>query len=399
MHVLIIESSLSGHHAGYFERIAAAYIEAGHTVTTTCLQRDAAHPSVFLLKSKFGDAFNVLTLDDTKYDATFHLRLGIPAQELALRKMFGLAYRAVHEAKPVDYVFLPYLDYCLYALGLLGSPFGHTKWGGICMRPSFHYSRYDVIAPKQALAKFKLLIFLKLLRNKTLSALYTIDELLYRFVVEEHSHWASRLQYLSDPAELNGMYTYLSARQALGIPESAIVVLVYGVIDGRKGLDALLEAMCGFQILTKLHLLLVGRQSASIEPLMQSAKVRMLIQSGRCHIINTFIDDIKTQQVFVATDVVWLGYKNHYTMSGVLVLAGLAKKPVVATSDGLIGWYTRKNKLGETININNQNSIVEAFTNIFNQSQQQNIDHDKILIFEKFTWKNFLNKILKTVDK
>ena len=64
MHVLIIEAVLPGHHSGYLTHIAAAYMDAGHNVTVTAIQRDAAHPAIDRLKTQFGDAFSVMPLDD-----------------------------------------------------------------------------------------------------------------------------------------------------------------------------------------------------------------------------------------------------------------------------------------------------------------------------------------------
>lgn len=393
MHILIIEAALTGHHSGYLERIAAAYMMAGHSVTATVLQRDTSHLAIGRLKSKFGSAFHVVPLDDGKYDAALRSRLGEPGREIALRKIFGQSYCAIHKENPVDYVFLPYMDYCLYALGLLGSPFGLTQWGGICMRPSFHYEHYGVIAPKPKLANVKRALFLKLLRSKTLKSVYTIDELLHRFVVERHATCSQRLRYVPDPAELNGSHTYESARQELGIPDGAVVVLVYGAIDGRKGLDVLVEAISSVEVPKTLHLLVVGRQSAAIKPLMQSTHVNALTQEGRFHIINRFVDDAMEQMVFAASDIVWLGYRNHYAMSGVLVLASIAGKKIIATQDGLIGWYVREKNIGSVINIHVKYEIVSELIE-FNSFKNSN----KITCQSEFVIPHTWNNLIKILD-
>ena len=65
------------------------------------------------------------------------------------------------------------------------------------------------------------------------------------------------------------------------------------------------------------------------------------------------INSAVEQMAFSATDIVWLGYHDHYAMSGVLVLAGKSKKVTIATNDGLIGWHTRQKRLGLTVNIKN----------------------------------------------
>jgi hypothetical protein len=357
MHILIIEAALTGHHSGYLEHIAEEYLDGGNFVTATVLQRDATHPTIERLKEKYSSLFTVLSISDKKYEAAINSCLGEVGRELTLRYLFSLAYREVHQTTQVDYVFLPYLDYSLYAMGLLGSPFGHTQWGGICMRPSFHYDHYGVIAPKPKLAGVKRSLFLKLLRSKTLKSIHTIDELLQRFVSERHSKWSHRLKYFADPAELKGTQTYESARMMLSIPVGVSVMLVYGSIDARKGLEIIIEAMSSSDVPKDLHLLVVGRQSEGILWLMQSSKVSTLLQDGRLHVINSFVSDAMQQMVFVATDMVWLGYRDHYTMSGVLGLAELLKIPILGTNKGLIGWYIKEKQLGIAININNISEI------------------------------------------
>ena len=398
MHILIIEAALSGHHSGYLERIASAYMEAGHTVTATVLQRDAAHPAIGRLKSRFSGTFSVLPLEDAKFDAALQSRLRELGRELSLRRLFGQAYRAAHKTKPVDYVFLPYMDYCLYALGLLGSPFGSTQWGGICMRPSFHYCHYGVIAPKPKMANIKRALFLRLLQSKTLKSVYTIDELLHRFVAERHTQWSHRLQYVPDPAELNGSHTYESARQVLGIPDGAVVILVYGAIDGRKGLDVLIAAMSSPEVPTTLHLLVAGRQSADIQLLMQSEQAGALMQQGRCHAINSFVDDAMEQMVFAATDIVWLGYRNHYTMSGVLAIAAIACKPVIASKEGLIGWYVQEHALGVVISTEMSTVAVRELIDLLvNRLNKIKIPPIRAHHFTKHSWIYFSTTIITSL--
>jgi glycosyltransferase involved in cell wall biosynthesis len=392
MHVLILEAGLTGHHSGYLERIAVHYIDAGNSITVTVLQRDTRHPAIDRLKRNYGAAFNVVSLDDAKYQATLYSSMG--GRELALRHMFGQAYRVVHQDKPVDYVFLPYLDYCLYAFGLLGSPFGSTQWGGICMRPSFHYSSYGVIAPKPKLASVKQALFLKLLRSKTLKSVYTIDELLHRFVAEQHPQWAHRLQYVPDPAELNGSNTYESARQELGIPDEAVVVLVYGAIDGRKGLDVLVEALDSSDLLSTFHLLVVGKQSDSIRSLIGSEQFTTLVGAKRCHVINGFVDDAVQQMVFVASDVVWVGYRNHNTMSGVMVLAGMASKPMISSSNGLLGWYINEMQLGTTFNEHCSEQVIVSLHQMISKENRVVCGLNSHIIFNKNKWDIFI-EILK----
>lgn len=343
------------------ERIAASFLKSGHQVTVSILNSNLAHPSILKLKNIFGSDFDVFPIDDALYTTAFKTRLGEAGHEIAVRKLFENVYKQVNKIKPVEYVFLPFLDYCLYAVGMLGSPFGKTKWVGICMRPSFQYSHFGVIAPRPKLAAIKQWLFFKLLRIPTLVKLFTIDELLAQYVVEQRPAYSQRIQYLPDPAELIGDHTYASARQALGIADGTKVVLVYGAIDERKGLDALVHAAADEAVATHVHVLIVGKQTDWAKNFLAiDGAAQKLFEQKRLHMIDSFVDDSQQQMVFSACDAVWLGYKNHYTMSGVLVLAEISRKFVIANTEGLIGWYVNNNLIGVCIDIFNNREVISS---------------------------------------
>jgi glycosyltransferase involved in cell wall biosynthesis len=391
MHIFLVETVMSGHHSIYMGRIAAGFIKAGHQVTVSVLQSDVQHPSVLQLQVEYGADLNIFPINDAEYNAAFQTRLGEVGREIALRRLFGDVYQKINDKKKVDHVFLPFLDYCLYAFGLLGSPFGKTKWSAICMRPSFQYTYFGVIAPKPKLAAVKEWLFFKLLRIKTLVKLFTIDELLAQYVTEKYPAYIPCIQYLPDPAELHGDHTYESARQALDIPTHAKVVLVYGAIDERKGLDALVQAAASSDTPQHVHVLVVGKQTAWAKQFLSTSHAQILERSNRLHVIDDFVNDATQQMVFAACDVVWLGYRNHYTMSGVLVLAAISNKPSIATRDGLIGWMVKNRKLGCAINVNALNDVSFILRN-----DNYGICDGEFL-FKKNNWINFSGLIESVV--
>lgn len=393
MHILIIEAALTGHHSGYLERIATSFLQANHYVSISVLKSDIKHEALERLSNKFDGKIRLMPIDSARYQAALKSRLGEPGRELALRGVFGRVYRAVQRIERVDYVFIPYLDYCLYAFGLLGSPFGDTRWGGICMRPSFHYKRFGVIAPIPRFSNIKRRLFLRVLEIKTLRSVYAIDELLPRFISEVHPDLCGRLQHVAEPAELNGIHTRASAREALGIAEEAIVVLVYGAINERKGLDALIEASNSPAIPASLSILVVGRQSKGIEALLKSQAARKLVNTGRCCVINSFVDDSVEQMAFAATDIVWLGYRGHYTMSGVLALAIKFRKKVIATQDGLIGWYVKRYARGVAVDIDNSDQVTNGLLSVATGWHARSDDMDMSSIIGCSDWSSLLSKI------
>jgi glycosyltransferase involved in cell wall biosynthesis len=97
-------------------------------------------------------------------------------------------------------------------------------------------------------------------------------------------------------------------------------------------------------------------------------------------ILDQFVSNEMERDLFSACDVVWLGYKGHYGMSGVLVQAYRFDKPVVATSDGLIGWFCRGGQLGPCLDDLSAASITQALGEVAAQwergeKHQRPLDH------------------------
>lgn len=393
MHILIIETILDGHHSVYLERIASAYMDAGHLVTVTVLKCNIKHDVINRLKRRYGAAFDTFIFDGEKYSAALNSKVGLYGREFSLRRIFGQTYLLVNKNRKVDYIFLPYLDYCLYAFGMLGAPFGSTLWGGICMRPSFHYRDSGIIAPKPKISSIKKFLFLKMLRDKNIKSCFSIDKLLCCYVSDNYPQLAQKLLYVPDPAELKGNYDYNSARQELDVPADSILILVYGAIDERKGLETLVDALTESVLLTRFQILVVGQQSETMRALFNSDKFNKLVEKKRCYVIDKFVNEVTQQMVFSASDIVWLGYRNHYTMSGVLVMAGIASKPVISNVAGLLGWYTKENDLGSTFELHRSEDVVEALCKLISKGVRLNSGLNSNRVFIGNSWEHFLDAI------
>jgi glycosyltransferase involved in cell wall biosynthesis len=360
--VLICEPHREGHHGQYLRWAARGFLERGCEVWLALPGGRLDQPGWQQLREEYGRRIRTLFLPpDTgkpeAYNAPSLVRL-----QLRYHRMFDSCYRQLSKERIVDYAFVPYLDYCLYAAALLGSPFGETPWGGIAMRPSFHLKEMGIPAPDSRLQSLKKKLFFRLLRRDPyLHKLFTIDEPLEDYAHRSRPSVAGKLRYLPDPVELNGPHSRESARKMLGIPEDRSVVLVYGALSARKGLDALLAGACHSRTQeSKVSLLLAGVQDAGVEALLDSPEARKLRENGRLYELNRFVSGEEEHAVFQAADLAWLGYRGHYGGSGVLAQAAAMGLPVIACEEGLIGWLTRKHGLGLSVDIDNASGISEA---------------------------------------
>lgn len=362
----IFEPRCSGHRMQYVRWISREAIARGHEVRVATFEESLDHPNYLALERECGDRVRaeILPMHEKlrkepppgQANASYRIK-----RELRFHNLFSSSYRRLDE-RP-DVVLLPYLDYCAQAVALLGSPFGHTPWAAISMRASFHHGLTGVEGPPFRLRRLKGALFYRLLRDARLQALFAIDELLVHHARQEKPALAKRLRFLPDPAEApEATLPRGHARRRLGIPDDAVVLLVYGTLTRRKGIGALLAAAAGFP--EDVHLLLAGRQYPDVEALLGSSRAAALREAGRLHELDGFLGDEDQSAAFRAADIGWLGYQGHHGMSGVLVQAAAAGLPVVACSEGLVGWLTREHGLGLAVPTDDAKEVAAAVTTL-----------------------------------
>ena len=125
------------------------------------------HPS-FRALAESNEKMRIAPVSGSPNETSARGGLDSIVREFTYWRFFRKCYKHISADSRPDVVFVPYLDYCLYAIGLLGSPFVNCPWVGLAMRPSFHYQATGVVAPKPALASIKKRLFFRLLRNRNL---------------------------------------------------------------------------------------------------------------------------------------------------------------------------------------------------------------------------------------
>jgi glycosyltransferase involved in cell wall biosynthesis len=351
VHILVSELSLSGHHANYLEHIAQLFLDQGHRVTLSVRKAELDHSVLARLRDRHPERLRTEGLPETDWLGRGLSTLGVVGGELAAWRTFRRFFKQLNQRDPVDRVFYPYLDYCLHASALLGPPSGDTPWAGICMRPAFHLARAGVVAPTPTHATAKKWLFTRLLHRPELLTLFTIDEVLEAHVRQRHATAAAKLRHIPDPAELPSRHTRDSARAKLGLDNGLFVILVYGAIDTRKGVDLLLDGLRHATAPRRWRVVTAGRHTPDTQALVGPHPEVMSI--------DRYIDDDTEEALFRCADLVWLGYRQHLAMSGVLVLAA-AGVPVLATHNGLIGWMTRRHSLGSVVDTARPDQVAAA---------------------------------------
>lgn len=332
--LFIIEPDFTGHRWRYVEWALQAFAEAGRRCVVVTDQANLAHPLAQALQAGSSPGCTLIAMP-LPADA------GRGAGRIAYVRywrIFRHLFRQAAAAQRCEQVLVPYADYFLWALPLLGSPFGATPWVGITMRAGFHHHHVGVRAPRHPLTNaLKALLFRRALSAPGLKTMLSIDPTLPGWY---GNRAGAALAYLADPSPDMTPATQAAARARLALDDGP-VLLVYGAITARKGIRELVAALAARPGAPRV--VVAGVQDDETRAWLGEAAASL---SPAPLLLDRFIPEAQEADLFSACDAVWLGYKSHYGMSGVLVQAYRFGKPVLATADGLIGWFCRGRDLG-----------------------------------------------------
>ena len=361
---LVIEPDLSGYRWRYVQWTIEALVEAGYDCTLWTEPQHRNHP-LTLGYEVSRSAVRIVSHRDGSHRFSFpHAVLKAGKTGIGLYAAFASIYRRVSQSEPVDLVVVPDGDFILDAVGMLGSPFGATRWMCIAMRQWFHLREMGVGAPRRPfLAAVRKRLFHRALLGGNLAAVLTIDPMLSVWHAKSPlSGQCPPVHYLAAPfADVEYVERH-EARMRLGIGEERCI-LVYGSISDRKGIKELLYAC----MKRSEHPLIViaGEQTKDVRAFMASIGGGLF---SRVRVFEQFISPEMEADLFCACDAVWVGYKGHYGMSDVLAQARRYGKTVIATDSGLIGWFAKRDRLGPLLRSLSAASINAAIDEAFELS-------------------------------
>jgi glycosyltransferase involved in cell wall biosynthesis len=135
-----------------------------------------------------------------------------------------------------------------------------------------------------------------------------------------------------------------AARQKLGLPSGSRVLLFFGVIEARKGLDILIDA---FALLARAHpelwLAVAGAAPGGFEPYAAQIDARSVRERVVSDIRYLPFEEISTY--FSAAEIVVLPYRR-IVQSGILQLAYGFERPVVVSNVGGISETVQEDGTG-----------------------------------------------------
>lgn len=323
---------------------------------------------------------------------------GLISKQFLLKRYFkewNLYCKYADELK-AEHCLLMYLD--TLQLPIVFGKKSPCKFSGIYFRPTFHYTDFDKYAFswKDIFRRWRQKLLLsRVLNNPQFQYLFSLDKFAVKHI--ENLHTQAKVFHLADPVI---KYNFDQAkidklRQKLGIDNDRKIFILFGKLTIRKGIYQLLEAikLMPSGLCKKLSLLLVGSISSADEISIQS-QIKIVSQSLPIQIITCykFIAEEEVNLYFQLADVILAPYQKHVGMSGILLLAAAAEKPVLASNYGLMGQLVIQNRLGLAVDSTSPQAIANGIIYFINNNQHQTAYLDLKMInsfIEENSVKNF----------
>lgn len=381
--LMLFDLSIRGHHPNYIQHLIRYWSEqelSGYldiVVSPRFLQEHA--DIVELAKDRDKDTIQFIAIAPEEEAALRSRksklnRIWRNFQEWQLLRQYTSKLKATH-------CIILYFDTYFLPLALGATP--PCSFSGIYFRPTFHYPRFSGYVPSRwdfwQQWQEKLLLS-RILSNPRLKTLFCLDPFAVKHL--EQFNGSVKAVHLPDPVEQYPDLKLERIKEKLGIDRDRQVFLLFGALNERKGIYQLLEAILQLspQLCQKLCLLMVGE--SSVAPQLET-EIAAVCQAKPVQIIRRyeFIAEQEVQAHFQLADVILAPYQRHVGMSGILLLAAAAGKPVLSSDYGLMGEIVRRFELGLTVDSTRPSEIIKGITQFLLTSPADLCDHTKMRTF------------------
>lgn len=327
---------------------------------------------------------------------------GLISKQSLLKRFFrewNLYCKYANELK-AEHCLLMYLDTLQLPIALgQKSP---CKFSGIYFRPTFHYKDFDnyTFSGKDIFRQWRQKLLLsRVLNNPQFECLFSLDPFAIKHIKKLHSQ--AKVFHLADPVtrgkfdqdKIEGL------RRKIELNTDKKIFLLFGRLTNRKGIYQLLEAirLLPYKLCKNLCLLLVGSIASTDKILIQS-QIKVISQSLPVQIItyDKFVAEEEIPIYFQLADVILAPYQKHVGMSGILLLAAAAKKPVLASNYGLMGQLVRQNKLGIAVDSTSPQAIANGIIYFINNEQPKTAYLD-LKMLDEFVKENSVGNFSDTL--
>ena len=371
--LMLFDLEPTGHHGSYIEYVLKFWCEEqlqGHLNIVVSPELIEQHPHLLNFATQ-SEQKNICFIAIKPEEAQLPSPQSFTGRIKRAFQEWQLLQKYTSQLQP-DHCLLLFLDSVLLRFGLgakLPCPFS-----AIYFRPIFHYSQFPHYQPslREKIWHWRDKLCLStLLKSPQLEKIFSLDPFAVKPLQDFNS--STKIVHLPDPVEIinSSQSQAKQLKSSLGIESGRRTFLLFGLLAARKGIYQLLEALplLSSSLQKKLTILLVG-VVASEDEAKFSAQVSQLSQTLGVQIIchHEFISEAQIQLYYQLTDVILAPYQRHVGMSGILVRAAAAGKPVLSTNYGLMGEITRRYELGLTVDATQPQEITQGLEQFLQQS-------------------------------
>lgn len=384
-HIMLFDLDTTGHHPIYIQHLVKYY----------CSQEIPGKLDIVVSPKFIDEHSNIVKIAQEAYRKNVNF-IPITLEEyssLISQSFFKIIfyewniYCKYAKKLKSDHCLLMYLD--KFQLPIALGDKSPCSFSGIYFRPTFHYHDFDGYVPswKESLRQWRQKLLLsRVIQNPQFKVLFSLDPLAVKYIEKLNSK--AKILHLPDPVEIYDVdeAQVEKLKKKLGIGVKRKIFLLFGRLNERKGIYQLLQAikLLHIDVCEQICLLLVGSIIPS-EKLPLESLIREISQSLPVQIIirDEFIPEKEVNFYFKMSDVILATYQRHVGMSGILLLAAAAQKPVLASDYGLMGRLVKEYELGITIDSTISLAITETISLFVNESTKIPFNHEKVLNFAR----------------
>jgi glycosyltransferase involved in cell wall biosynthesis len=258
----------------------------------------------------------------------------------------------IEESRHARLLFL-FFESVIYQLAL--SPLPRFNTSGVMFRPTFYYRQRGMLAARassRTLFAIKWVVAYLCSKRPGIEQIFLLDPLAVDHAL---SCWKSRkFKLIPDPILLES-----DALRPIGsadpIADRPLSLLIAGALHPRKGLHSTVDALWKSSEETKrnVKLLVVGKPEKGCTDYVLHNLARLRAMGVEVVSDLRFVSDRELDEHIAHSNVVLTPYVGFKGSSGIVIRAAHFGKPVISTSEGLLGHLVRRHKLGEAIDAGN----------------------------------------------
>ncbi|MDB9315532.1 glycosyltransferase family 4 protein [Spirulina sp. CS-785/01] len=363
---LLFDLSIYGHHPAYIQHLIEYWEQqqfSGHLAIVVSPQFLEVHGEVV----QFAQGLKSQNIQF--YPITLEEKNALKSRDSALSRNWRniqewLLFCRYAKALQATQGMILYLDTYLLGLALgLRSP---IPFSGIYFRPTFHYptfSHYQGRSKDQLQFWREKFILSRVLKQKRFKHLLSLDP--FAVAVTNQIFNTQKARTLADPIRINAevKLSPQALKEQFNIDNQRTIFLLFGALTSRKGVDRLLDSI---QFLSpesceEITLILSGeanpKKQEQLKLQVQQLRVEKPIQILENY---QFLPENEIFSYFNLADIVLAPYQRHVGMSGILLWAAVAGKPVLSSDYGLMGELVEQYQLGITVDSTQSRAIAQG---------------------------------------